>query len=102
MVLSATVGILTHFQLNIGEEEVLRLVVEIVHDRKRDLRIDQINRTLLVVGPNAAKREEQIGDIPEGVGHIENNGIDPARSSALMKLLGGLEQVNSTLAEKAV
>jgi len=90
-------------RLKIVEEETVRLLVGIIHDRRKDLRIDQINRTLLVVGSKAAKVQEH-GEhkIPESVGHVEENAIDPSRSSALMKLLAGLEQVNATLSEKAI
>lgn len=81
----------------------MRLLVGIIHDRRKDLRIDQINRTLLVVGSNAAKVQEHgESKIPESVGYIEENAIDPPHSSALMKLLAGLEQVSSTLSEKAI
>jgi len=90
-------------RLKIIEEETVRLLVGIIHDRRKDLRIDQINRTLLVVGPNAAKVQEHgESKIPESVGYVEENAIDPPHSSALMKLLAGLEQVNSTLSEKAI
>jgi len=90
-------------RLKIVEEETVRLLVGIIHDRRKDLRIDQINRTLLVVGSNAAKVQEHgESKIPESVGYVEENAIDPPHSSALMKLLAGLEQVNSTLSEKAI
>src|SRR4051794_39188958 len=91
------------FQLKLSEEELQRLLVEIIHDRRADLRIDQVNRVLLVVGVNASE-VQSLGDhsIPASVGHVESNAIDPARASALMKLLSGLEQVTMSLSEKAV
>uniref|UniRef100_A0A914I3B9 PCI domain-containing protein n=1 Tax=Globodera rostochiensis TaxID=31243 RepID=A0A914I3B9_GLORO len=41
-------------QLRIEQDEVVRLLVEIIHDRRRDLKIDQCNRTLVQVGGEAA------------------------------------------------
>ncbi|CAK5075553.1 unnamed protein product [Meloidogyne enterolobii] len=39
-------------ELRIHEKEVVRLLVEIIHDRRRDLKIDQVNQTLVKIGHN--------------------------------------------------
>ncbi|KAL7072323.1 hypothetical protein ACQ4LE_008640 [Meloidogyne hapla] len=39
-------------ELRIEQKEVVRLLVEIIHDRRRDLKIDQVNSTLVKIGHN--------------------------------------------------
>lgn len=70
-------------ELQIDQKEVVRLLVEIIHDRRPDLRIDQVNQTLVKVGS-------------------DQNILDTTRAQALMKLTEQLDHLTRSLVEKCI
>ena len=68
-------------ELRIEQQEVVRLLVEIIHDRRPDLKIDQVNRTLVKVG-------------------FDQEVMDPARAQAMNKLCDQLELLTTNLVEQ--
>ena len=67
-------------EIKIAQPEVVRLLVEIIHDRRPDLKIDQVNQTLVKVG--------------------DDKNLDPARAQAMSKVCEQLEKLTKSLVEK--
>jgi len=69
--------------LRIDEKEVVRLLVEIIHDRRRDLKIDQVNQTLVKIGHNKEL-------------------LSTGRAQAMNKVCEQLEILTKIIAEKSI
>jgi hypothetical protein len=69
-------------ELHIEQSEVVRLLVEIIHDRRPDLKIDQVNQTLVKVS--------------------HDRDLDPGRAQAMNKVCEQLEQLTKSLVEKCI
>lgn len=70
-------------ELRISQPETVRLLVEIIHDRRRDLKIDQVNQTLVKVGHGRVM-------------------LDPARAKAMTQVCEQLEQLTKCLVDKCI
>uniref|UniRef100_A0A915EIC4 COP9 signalosome complex subunit 2 n=1 Tax=Ditylenchus dipsaci TaxID=166011 RepID=A0A915EIC4_9BILA len=70
-------------ELKIEQKEVIRLLIEIIHDKCQQLKIDQIQQTVLRVG--------------HGQDLLEDN-----LSKAMNKVCGELETLNNTLVDKCM
>ena len=69
--------------MRIDEKEVVRLLVEIIHDRRRDLKIDQVNQTLVKIGHNKEL-------------------LSTGRAQAMNKVCEQLEILTKIIAEKSI
>jgi len=68
-------------ELKIDQEEIIRLLIEIIHDKCQELRIDQVNQTLVRIGS-------------------DHDVLNPARVQALNKVSAELESLKNNLVEK--
>ncbi|KAL3118685.1 hypothetical protein niasHT_006513 [Heterodera trifolii] len=72
-------------QLRIEQTEVVRLLVEIIHDRRRDLKIDMCNQTLVQVGAET------------GGGEL----LNAQRAQAMNQVCDQLERLCKTMVERS-
>lgn len=69
--------------MRIEQKEVVRLLVEIIHDRRRDLKIDQVNQTLVKIGH-------------------DKNLLSTGRAQAMNKVCEQLEILTKSIVEKCI